>query len=234
MVFNNANFLQNSKFYKRKKSVISIVFDVVFYTVIAFFVGYMIFCTMFIQAEVIGTSMQPTYNKQLSALEDPDASIYKDIVFANRFNNGTNGDVVLITLENEIVIKRVIATAGQEVRLKKQSDGYYYYYVDNKKLEENYILDRADMNLSYFNAFCYESDNAINAKNVEIINDDREARLVVPQDCVFVLGDNRFVSRDSTTFGCVNTNQILGAVAFSYEYNQTFFSFLWQKFCSIF
>lgn len=230
----NINFIQNSKFYRNKKNVLSIIFDIVFYIAIAFLVMYLLFCTIFIQAEVIGTSMQPTYNNQLSALEDPEKSIYKDIVFANRFNSGSNGDIVLINVDNEIVIKRLIATSGQEVRLKKEIDGYYYYYVDNKKVNEDYILARVDMNLSYFNSFCYESNDCLNAKNVEIIKEDREARLVVPQDCVFVLGDNRLVSRDSTTFGCVNTNQVMGTVSFSYQYNQTFFSFLWQKICSIF
>lgn len=234
MVFNNINFLQKSKFYQKKKSALSIIFDVVFYLVVIAFIAYLIFCTVFIQAEVIGTSMQPTYNKQLSALEDPEKSIYKDIVYANRFDNGSNGDVVLVTVNNEIVIKRVIATAGQEVRLKKEFDGFYYYYVDNKKIDESYILDRTDMNLSYFNSFCYDSAEMENFKNVEIIYEDREARLVVPQDCAFVLGDNRLVSRDSTTFGCVNTSKILGTVSFSYEYNQNFWSFIWQKICSIF
>lgn len=234
MVFNSTNFLQKSKHYQNKKTVLSIIADVFFYIVIALFLGYLIFCTTFIQAEVIGMSMQPTYNKNLSVLDNPEKSIYKDIVYANRFDRGTNGDIVLIKIDNEVVIKRIIATAGQEVRLKKGSDGYYYYYVDNKKLEENYILFREDMNLSYFNAFCYESTEVENLKNVEIVHDDREARLVVPQDCVFVLGDNRLVSKDSTSFGCVNSSKILGTIAFSYEYNQNFWGFLWQKICDIF
>lgn len=234
MVFNSTNFLQKTKQYQNKKSRLMIVFDVVFYLAIVLFAGYLLFCITFIQAEVIGTSMQPTYNKQLTVLENPEKSIYKDIVFANRFNNGTNGDIVLIKIDNEVVIKRVIATAGQEVRLKKGIDNYYYYYVDNKQLEEDYILSREDMNLSYFNSFCYESSAVENSKNVEIIHDDREARIVVPQGCVFVLGDNRLVSKDSTSFGCVNTNKVLGTVIFSYEYNQNFWGFLWQKICSIF
>ena len=178
--------------------------------------------------------MQPTYNKNLSVLEDPEKSIYKDIVFANRFNKGSSGDIVLVNVKNEIIIKRIIATAGQEVKLKKESDGYFYYYVNNKKLKEDYILAREDMNLNYFNSFCYENANAENAKNVEVVQNDREAKLIVPQGCVYVLGDNRLVSRDSTSFGCVNTNQVLGTVSISYQYNQNIFHFVWKKICEIF
>ena len=234
MNFDVSHFLQNSKYNQNKRSMLSVLFDVIFYSFILFFILYMAFCTIFIQSEVIGSSMQPTFNKNLSILEDANKSQYKDIAFANRFNKGSSGDIVLINLGKDVVIKRIIAMEGDQVKLKKESDGYFYYYVNNKKLEEDYILDRVDMNLSYFNKFCFESEKHQNLKNVDVIVEDREAVLTVPKDCVYVLGDNRLVSDDSSSYGCVNTQKILGAVSFYYEYNQTFLSFIWQKICGLF
>lgn len=225
--------------YKKGKSKWVKFLDFLFYTFLILAIGYLIFCLNFVQAQVIGPSMQPTFNKNLSYYEDAETSIYQDIVYVNKLDSGKNGDVILADVGGEVIIKRIIATEGQTVVLKKQSDGYFYYLVGNsyeqaQLIDESYILDRQDMNLNYFNNFCIDDPDLVNRKNVTVVDSDREAYLVVPKNCVFILGDNRLVSKDSTSFGCVNRDKVIGAVAFSYEYNQTLFGFIWQQICSIF
>ena len=90
MLYNNTVFLHNSKHYRPKKSALSITLDVLFYVFILAFIAYFSFCTIYIKAEVIGTSMQPTFNKDLSVFDDAENSQYKDIVYANRFDKGKN------------------------------------------------------------------------------------------------------------------------------------------------
>ena len=238
-MFNSFELGQLNKHYKQSKPKALKVLDVLFYVFLVVSVLYLIFCLTFVQAQVIGPSMQPTFNKNLSYVEDAEASIYKDIVYANKLDKGSNGDIILLTVEDEVIIKRIIATEGQVVILKKQNDGWFHYFVgDNygsaKMLNEDYILDRTDMNLSYFNNFCYDDPNLSVRKNINIVESEREAYLIVPQGCCFVLGDNRLVSRDSTSFGCVKNDAILGKVVFYYEYNQSFLGYIWQQIVSIF
>lgn len=238
-MFKTFELTELNKNYKKSKPKALKVLDFLFYAFLFVSVVYLLFCLTFVQARVIGPSMQPTFNKNLTYTEDASASIYQDIVYANKFDKGSNGDIILLNTENDIIIKRIIATEGQFVILKKQSDGYFYYFVGDtyesaKKINESYILDRQDMNLSYFNSFCYDDPDLQVRKNINVIENDKEAFLIVPDGCSFVLGDNRLVSRDSTSFGCIKNQAILGKVSFYYEYNQTFLGFIWQQICSIF
>lgn len=238
-MFNSFELGQLNKNYRQSKPKTLKVLDILFYVFLAVSILYLLFCLTFVQAQVIGPSMQPTFNKNLSYVEDAEESIYQDIVYANKLDKGSNGDIVLLTVDNEIIIKRIIATEGQYVILKKQNDGFYHYFVgdsygSSKMLNEEYILDRKDMNLSYFNNFCYDDPNLNVRKNINIVESDKEAYLIVPEGCCFVLGDNRLVSRDSTSFGCVKKDAILGKVSFYYSYDQTFWGFIWQQMVSIF
>ena len=238
-MFKSFELTELNKNYKRSKPKVLRVLDFLFYAFLFVSVIYLLFCLTFVQARVIGPSMQPTFNKNLSYSEDAESSIYQDIVYANKLDKGSNGDIVLLAVDNEIIIKRVVATQGQVVILKKQSDRYFYYFVGDtyqsaKQVDERYILNRQDMNLSYFNSFCFDDPDLQVRKNINVIENDKEAYLIVREGCSFVVGDNRLVSRDSTSFGCVKNDSILGKVAFYYEYNQTFLGFIWQQICSIF
>lgn len=235
MKFSDISLQDVNKKYSNKKPIILKIIDVVFALYILLCVAYLVFCVVFIKAEVIGVSMQPTYNKNLSLSEDYEKSIYKDIVFANRFEKGTNGDIVLAQVENELVIKRIIATEGQKLTLQLESDGYYYYYLTNadgktKKLNEDYIANnRYAMNFEYYLMF--------RDANKDIVVDEgypNRTTILIPKDRVFILGDNRGHSNDSSSYGAIKKDNIEGKVSFSYEYNQNFLSFLWKEFCSIF
>ena len=192
--------------------------------------------------------MQPLFNSNLEYSIDSadyEISIYQDIAYVNRFDKGTNGDIILLEiLEKEnnenntnIVIKRIIASGGQRVTLLKQEDEnvYHYYVSDNEnelgtKLDEPYVSESAKelMQEKYFKDFCKGQSS------VTTIENGNGAYIIVPQGQIFVLGDNRPISKDSHIFGCVKTEQILGKVSFYYAYNENLFSYLWKQFCSIF
>lgn len=102
-----------------------------------------------------------------------------------------NGDIVVFKPrgdQDKYYIKRVIATEGQTVDIKAGD-----VYVDGVKLEEEYISARIAMEYP------------------------GQYPKTVPENCVFVLGDNRNASRDSrdeTGVGMVEEDSIVGKALF--------------------
>ncbi|SDP75885.1 signal peptidase I [Clostridium gasigenes] len=85
---------------------------------------------------------------------------------------------------NNRLVKRVIGVSGDEVDIR---DGVVY--LNNEKLDEPY------------------------AKG-ETISNDFKLPITVSEGKVFVLGDNRAVSRDSRKFGLIDCNQVEGSASF--------------------
>lgn len=83
-------------------------------------------------------------------------------------------------------IKRVIALPGEHVQIK---DGKVY--INDTELEENYLQDGivTDVTGTGFDDF------------------------VVPENCVFAMGDNRNHSTDCRSFGCIPLEKIESTVA---------------------
>ena len=98
------------------------------------------------------------------------------------------GDVVAFYYNNNILVKRVIANSGEWVDIDLDGN----VYVNQQKVDEPYIKEKAygEPNID----FPYQ----------------------VPEDRVFVLGDNRAVSVDSrsSSIGCVSSEQIVGKIVF--------------------
>lgn len=111
-----------------------------------------------------------------------------DIVLAVKSNRFKTGDVVAFYYNNNILVKRVIAESGDWVNITK--DGTVY--VNDKKINEPYIENKAygETNIK----FPYQ----------------------VPENRIFVLGDNRKVSIDSrnTSVGAVSDEQLVGKLIF--------------------
>lgn len=123
--------------------------------------------------KVSGTSMTDT-------LQDG------DVVIVLRKVPYKTGDIVAFSYNNNILIKRVIATPGQWVDVEE--DGTVS--VDHVRLEEPYLTDKAfgdcDIELPY----------------------------QVPEGKIFVMGDHRSTSFDSrnTAFGCVPRDHVVGKI----------------------
>ena len=109
-----------------------------------------------------------------------------EIVIAPRGTAFQKGDVIAFYCNNKILVKRVIANAGEWVNI--DADGNVF--INDEPLEEPYISDKArgDCNIS----LPYQ----------------------VPDGKIFVMCDHRSTSSDSrnTAVGCVAQEQIVGRV----------------------
>ena len=86
-------------------------------------------------------------------------------------------------------IKRVIALPGEHVQIKNN-----YVYINGERLREDYIQE----------GVITDTQNGI--------YDD----FIVPENTVFVLGDNRQHSKDSRMIGCIPLEKIEGTLAFRF------------------
>ena len=129
--------------------------------------------------DVSGSSMNPT-------LYNGDKMIVSDVLYKPKA-----GDVVVFKSDtydpNKALVKRIIATAGQEINI---DFGTGTVYIDGEPIEEDYIAELTRNKLDF-----------IGPKTV-------------PEGCVFVMGDNRNKSTDSrkSEIGMVDTRTIVGRV----------------------
>lgn len=114
-----------------------------------------------------------------------DSVIISDLFFKPQY-----GDVVVLrklTFQREPIIKRVIATEGQTVDIDFDAG---IVYVDGQALDEPYIAEATHNRIDF------------------------AGKITVPENCVFVMGDNRNDSTDSRSslIGCVDKRCIMGKV----------------------
>lgn len=125
--------------------------------------------------QIYGSSMSP-------ALEEG------QIVVSAKSTDVEQGDLVAFYIGNKLLVKRVIADAGDWVDM--QEDGTVF--VNEKELEEPYLQEKAfgecNIHLPY----------------------------QVPDGKIFVMGDHRSTSIDSrnTSVGCVSQEQLEGKIIF--------------------
>ena len=111
-----------------------------------------------------------------------------ELVVSVKGSSFKTGDIIAFYYNNNILVKRVIANPGDWVDIDLDGN----VFVNNQAIEEPYLEEKAfgepDIDFPY----------------------------QVPDDRVFVLGDNRDVSIDSRykSVGCVSSEQIVGKIVF--------------------
>lgn len=120
---------------------------------------------------IYGSSMSPTVNEG-------------EIVVSLKGSRFECGDVIVLSFNNKLLVKRVIAGPGEWVDIDQDGN----VYVNEKRIEEPYLAEKAfgDCNIS----LPYQ----------------------VPDGRYFVMGDNRATSQDSrnNAVGCIAEEQIIG------------------------
>ena len=130
-------------------------------------------------------------DSMLNTLFDGDKVLVYSLMYTPK-----QGDVVIVSHAekyDEPIVKRVIASEGQTVNIDYNTGDVF---VDDQKLSEDYLTFRIEgLRTGY---------------------DDISFPLVVPEGCLFVLGDNRPVSLDSrtSTIGFVECDDVIGKATF--------------------
>ena len=110
----------------------------------------------------------------------------EDIVVALNSKKYKTGDIIAFYYNNNILVKRVIAAAGDWVNIDKDGN----VYVNDELLDEPYVSEKAlgDCNIT----LPYQ----------------------VPDGRCFVMGDHRATSIDSrnTAVGCVSNDMVIGKI----------------------
>ena len=129
------------------------------------------------------------------------------LIISNLFYTPETGDIVVINPENhgdadEPIIKRVIATEGQTVRIDFEN---WAVYVDGVKLDEPYIQDMMEIEKQRWG-----EETPMDGTNVP----KYKKEFTVGDNKGFVMGDNRNNSKDSRSreYGEMGVNRILGKV----------------------
>lgn len=186
---------------KDKKVVIKEIRSWIFSIVGAFFIAVLLNTKVFAMVQVQQSSMENTLFSNQKLIVDKLSYNFVEpkkgdiIIFLEDEEKGTIVEDTLriigemiSTLKNgkdssedgNRLVKRVIGVAGDEIDIK---DGYVY--VNGKKLEEPYAKDKT-------------------------ISGEFKLPVKVGENKLFVLGDNRRVSKDSRKFGLVDIDQVEG------------------------
>ena len=122
---------------------------------------------------IYGSSMSPTVNEG-------------EIVVSLKGSSFECGDVVVLSYNNKLLVKRVIAGPGQWVDIDREGN----VYVDKKLIDEPYL---------------HKGEKAFGDCTISL-------PYQVPDGRYFVMGDNRSTSQDSRNaiVGCIADEQIVG------------------------
>jgi len=91
-------------------------------------------------------------------------------------------------------IKRVIGLPGEKIEIKQNSDGAYHVYINDKPLEEKYIMSEYDFRPCTQNMYC--------------------GPFIIPEGQYFMMGDNRGNSQDSRYWGTLSKDRFIGRAVF--------------------
>lgn len=164
--------LYREKYRSRYKTILR---STVYALVIVAAVSVLIATLLLPVLQIYGNSMSPT-------LEEG------EIVVSVKSSEYATGDVIALYFNNRIIIKRIIACAGQWISIDEHGN----VYVDGNLLDEPYLIEKHP-----------------GTTNIEY-------PIQVPENSYFVLGDHRETSVDSrnSVIGCINKDEIVGKIIF--------------------
>ena len=140
-----------------------------------------------IPVPVDGSSMAKTLNQG-------------DMIVMEKFTSIKRFDVVVFkSPDGAIYIKRIIGLPGDAVRYENDQ-----LYVNEQPIEESFL----EKNI--------KKDHEVGPYTTNFDLNDLITEKVLPKDQYFVLGDNRRMSKDSRSFGAVESKYILGKAQFVY------------------
>ena len=154
--------------------------------VFAVFVIILIFIFLFRIVTVDGHSMDST-------LDDKDRVIISHLNYDPK-----NDDIVVVnsSVLNKTLIKRVIGIAGDTVKIDYNVNTVYV----NGKAISNEHIDNTMLDKGMFDPSYKISDGVYEYK--------------VPENSIFIMGDNRNNSTDSRTIGFISKDDVMGHVIF--------------------
>lgn len=116
------------------------------------------------------------------------------LIISNLFYTPDYQDIVVfedytIPGEKKALIKRVVGLPGDTVEVRLNKNGAVVVYVNGEELPEEYAYNSRDR---YLDTSCFNKP------------------ITVGEDEIFVMGDNRYNSNDSRSFGPIKIDSILG------------------------
>ena len=93
-------------------------------------------------------------------------------------------------------IKRVVGLPGEKFEIKKASNGSYHVYINDKRLDEEYIMSEYDYHICRQDMYC--------------------GPFIIPENHYFMMGDNRGNSQDSRFWGTLPKDRFIGRAVFTF------------------
>lgn len=93
-------------------------------------------------------------------------------------------------------IKRVIGLPGEKFEIKQEANGAYKVYINDKPLNEEYIMSEYDYHKCKSDMYC--------------------GPLIIPEGQYFMMGDNRGNSLDSRYWGTLPRERFIGRAIFTF------------------
>ncbi len=192
---------------KKRNKTLTFFANALFILIMIVCVCVVVYKVVYVETSVIGASMLPTMNVNGDG----------DVVMINTKSNFAKGDIVVIDtkkadieLNHTYIVKRIVAIQGERVDLRFDENDKMCVWINGKLLTENYETTPAYKNGNSY-PYAYNAFKKYLETNSEDI-DYNEQGLLISENCIFVLGDNRCNSTDSTVFGEVSRSSVLGRV----------------------
>ncbi|WP_314577867.1 signal peptidase I [Enterococcus gilvus] len=151
------------------------------YLLISLFIGVVIRGFLLIPVPVTGNSMDQTLSQG-------------DMVLMEKFSKVRRFDVIVFQQsDGTIYIKRVIGLPGDEIRYEKDQ-----LYINGNKISESFLTNNRN------------HDHQVSPYTTDFQLEELIGEKKLPHNEYFVLGDNRRISKDSRSFGTVQSKDILG------------------------